>query len=54
MSGHPILPADPIDLPLLPLQAEFGMPQWIYGMRTTAWDGTRLVATACRDGRTRQ
>ena len=27
------------------------MPQWVYGMRTTAWDGQRLVAAACRDGR---
>ncbi|CAK6690295.1 prolyl oligopeptidase family serine peptidase [Synechococcus sp. CBW1107] len=37
--------------PLLPLQAEFAMPQWVYGMRTTAWDGEQLVAAACRDGR---
>ena len=37
--------------PLLPMQAEFGMPQWVYGMRTTAWDGQELVAAACRDGR---
>jgi ESS family glutamate:Na+ symporter len=36
---------------LLPMQAEFAMPQWVYGMRTTAWDGQRLVAAACRDGR---
>jgi len=35
---------------LLPLQAEFAMPQWVYGMRTTAWDGERLVAAACREG----
>ncbi len=37
--------------PLLPMQAEFAMPQWVYGMRTTAWDGQRLVAACCRDGR---
>lgn len=37
--------------PLLPLQAEFAMPQWVYGMRTTAWDGRQLLAAACRDGR---
>ena len=36
--------------PLLPMQAEFAMPQWVYGMRTTAWDGERLIAAACRDG----
>jgi acetyl esterase/lipase len=37
--------------PLLPMPAEFAMPQWVYGMRTIAWDGHRLVAAACRDGR---
>ncbi len=36
--------------PLLPLEAEFAMPQWVYGMRTTAWDGQQLIAAACRDG----
>jgi dipeptidyl aminopeptidase/acylaminoacyl peptidase len=35
---------------LLPLAAEFAMPQWVYGMRTTTWDGERLVAAACREG----
>lgn len=39
--------------PLLPLQAEFGMPQWVYGMATTAWDGEVLVAAACFEGRWR-
>jgi dipeptidyl aminopeptidase/acylaminoacyl peptidase len=37
--------------PLLPMQAEFGMPQWVYGMRTTAWDGQELLAAACLEGR---
>ena len=37
--------------PLLPLRAEFGMPQWVYGMATTAWDGEALVAAACFEGR---
>jgi dienelactone hydrolase len=37
--------------PLLPLQAEFGMPQWVAGMATTAWDGEALVAAACLEGR---
>ena len=35
---------------LLPMQAEFAMPQWVYGMRTTAWDGQQLIAAACCDG----
>lgn len=37
--------------PLLPMEAEFGQPQWIYGLRTLAWDGEGLVACACREGR---
>ena len=36
--------------PLLPMEAEFAMPQWVFGMRTTAWDGERLIAAACRAG----
>jgi dipeptidyl aminopeptidase/acylaminoacyl peptidase len=35
---------------LLPLQAEFAMPQWVFGMATTAWDGEQLWAAACREG----
>ena len=35
---------------LLPLEAEFAMPQWVYGMRTTTWDGEQLIAAACREG----
>ena len=42
---------EPAWQPLLPLQAEFGMPQWVYGMATTAWDGEALVAAACFEGR---
>ena len=37
--------------PLLPMQAEFAMPQWVFGMATTAWDGNHLLAIACRQGR---
>lgn len=37
--------------PLRAEQAEFGMPQWVYGLRSTAWDGEGLVAAACRQGR---
>ncbi|MCX5957696.1 MAG: prolyl oligopeptidase family serine peptidase [Cyanobacteria bacterium] len=44
---------EPAWRPLLPLQAEFGMPQWVYGMATTAWDGEALVAAACFEGRWR-
>jgi len=36
--------------PLLPMQAEFAMPQWVFGMSTHAWDGQQLVAMACRQG----
>jgi acetyl esterase/lipase len=36
--------------PLLEMEAEFGVPQWIAGLRTTAWDGEQLVAAACRHG----
>ncbi|MCP9927280.1 prolyl oligopeptidase family serine peptidase [Cyanobium sp. CH-040] len=36
--------------PLLPMAAEFAMPQWVYGLRTSAWDGRQLIAAACRDG----
>jgi len=44
------LPDDQLWQPLLPLQAEFGQPQWVYGMRTCAWDGRRLLALCCRNG----
>jgi dienelactone hydrolase len=37
--------------PLCPMEAEFGGPQWVYGLRTLAWDGTQLLAAACRQGR---
>jgi dienelactone hydrolase len=45
-------PAAPADWqPLLPQEAEFAMPQWVFGMATTAWDGERLLALACHRGR---
>ena len=37
--------------PLLPMQAEFAMPQWVFGMRTHCWDGQHLIAIACQQGR---
>ena len=43
-------PGSPEWRPLLPLQAEFALPQWVSGMRTSAWDGSVLVAAACRAG----
>ena len=33
-----------------PMSAETAMPQWIYGMSTTTWDGERLLAAVCSDG----
>ena len=33
-----------------PMTAECAMPQWIYGMRTTAWDGANLLASVCERG----
>ena len=33
-----------------PMAADAGMPQWIYGMSTTAWDGNNLLAAVCRQG----
>jgi len=45
--SHPPLPWQA----LLPMQAEFAMPQWVEGMATTAWDGEQLVAAACVAGR---
>ncbi|MFZ9228564.1 MAG: S9 family peptidase [Prochlorococcaceae cyanobacterium] len=36
--------------PLLCMDAEFAMPQWVYGMRTAAWDGQKLLALCCRAG----
>ncbi|MBM5799408.1 MAG: S9 family peptidase [Cyanobacteria bacterium K_DeepCast_35m_m2_023] len=35
---------------LLAMEAEFAMPQWMYGMRTSAWDGQHLLALCCRQG----
>lgn len=45
-SGSSPLPGEP----LLPMEADFGVPQWVAGLRTTAWDGNQLVAAACRQG----
>jgi dipeptidyl aminopeptidase/acylaminoacyl peptidase len=37
--------------PVCPLEAEFGMPQWVFGLSTYAFAGTdRIVCTYTRDG----
>ena len=36
--------------PLLPMEADYAMPQWVFGMSTLAWDGEQLLALACRQG----
>lgn len=54
LNGASTLAADPAAplpwQPLLPMEAEFGLPQWSMGLVTTAWDGHTLVAAACREG----
>jgi len=44
--GHAALVGEP----LLEMEAEFGVPQWVAGLRTTAWDGEQLLAAVCRQG----
>ena len=34
-----------------PMQAETAMPQWVFGMSTSAWDGEQLLAAICTEGR---
>ena len=36
---------------LWPMQAETAMPQWVFGMSTSAWDGEQLIAAVCAEGR---
>ncbi len=35
---------------LWPMTAETAMPQWVFGMSTTAWDGEKLLAAVCDQG----
>ena len=35
---------------LWPMEAETAMPQWVYGMSTTAWDGNYIIAATCANG----
>ena len=34
-----------------PMQAETAMPQWVFGMSTSTWDGKQLLAAICSEGR---
>ena len=41
-------------IPLLPMDAEFGLPQWVFGLsRYALLDGERIVAACTREGRDR-
>ncbi|MFL0777676.1 MAG: DUF829 domain-containing protein [Prochlorococcus sp.] len=33
-----------------PMAAETAMPQWVFGMSTTTWDGEKLLAAICEQG----
>ena len=33
-----------------PLSAETGMPQWVYGMSSSAWDGEQILTAICDQG----
>lgn len=33
-----------------PISAETGMPQWVYGMSTSAWDGEQILTAICDQG----
>ena len=44
-------PALPAWEAVLPMAADLATPQWVFGMQTIAWDGERLLALACRQGR---
>ena len=35
---------------LWPMAKEAAMPQWVFGMSTTAWDGDKLLAAVCNQG----
>ena len=35
---------------LWPMAKETAMPQWVFGMSTTAWDGEKLLAAVCDQG----
>ena len=35
---------------LWPMAKETAMPQWVFGMSTTAWDGDKLLAAVCDQG----
>ena len=35
---------------LWPMAKETAMPQWVFGMSTTAWDGNKLLVAVCEQG----
>ncbi|HEX4839948.1 MAG TPA: S9 family peptidase [Rhabdochlamydiaceae bacterium] len=37
--------------PVCPREAEFGLPQWIFGMSTYAFAGDQIIAASAKDGR---
>ncbi len=39
------------DKPLFPAKAEFGLPQWVFGMSTYAFTGDKIIAASVKDGR---
>jgi dipeptidyl aminopeptidase/acylaminoacyl peptidase len=36
--------------PLCPREAEFGLPQWVFGMSTYAFAGEKIIAASVKDG----
>jgi dipeptidyl aminopeptidase/acylaminoacyl peptidase len=37
--------------PLFPAEAEFGLPQWVFGMSTYAFAGDKIIAASVKNGR---
>lgn len=50
VTGPEICPEQPKWRRPWPMKAETAMPQWVYGMSTTSWDGQSLVAAVCEQG----
>ncbi|MFL0769890.1 MAG: alpha/beta hydrolase family protein [Prochlorococcus sp.] len=51
VTGPELCPENPSWRRPWPMQAETGMPQWVYGMSTTGGDGEHLLAAICDRGR---
>ena len=39
--------------PISPMEAEIGMPQWVYGMSTISLAGDKIICLRCKEGRWR-